>query len=255
MFHRRQRVDLRRLRLRSWNEFDGMVPLPVLREDIEVFFGKYGLESSDAVRQNEGFLPCLCRSTGSFCKFLGGRHEELVPWLVFSFLSPNGGLVLLQIFHILWAGSGPADVESSGLHPLPQCLFLSYHAASFASRGTLVHLYFSGLPIDLRVVVLEPGITEDHALPSEAGDSEERPFGVGFVTGNHVYHFRDLTYLVGGAIHIVHWYGARDVPGVNAFRSDEVSIYEVARGSRVQKRLDGMHLAGVCGTDFYREDD
>ena len=26
-------------------------------------------------------------------------------------------------------------------------------------------------------------------------------------------------------------------------------------GSRVQKRLDGMYLAGVCGTDFYREDD
>jgi len=104
-------------------------------------------------------------------------------------------------------------------------------------------------------MVLEPGITEDHVLPSEAGDSEERPFGVGFVTKNHVYHFRDLTCLIGGAVHIVHQYGARDALGVNAFRSDEVSIYEVARGSRVQKHLDGMHFASVCGTDFYREDD
>jgi len=111
------------------------------------------------------------------------------------------------------------------------------------------------LPIDLWVVVLEPGITEDHALSSKTGDSEERPFGVGFVMENHVYHFRDLTYLVGGAIHVVHWYGARDTPGVNAFRSDEVSIYEVAHSSGVQKRLDGMHLAGVGGTDFYRKDD
>jgi len=111
------------------------------------------------------------------------------------------------------------------------------------------------LPIDLRVVVLEPGITKDHALSSKAGDSEECPFGVGFVMENHVYYFRDLTCLVGGAIHIVHWYGARDAPGVNAFHSDKVSIYEVACSSRVQKRLDGMHLAGVGGTDFYREDD
>jgi len=134
-------------------------------------------------------------------------------------------------------------------------LFLSYHTASFASRGTLVYLHFSGLPIDLRVVVLEPGITKDHVLPSEAGDSEERPFGVGFVTENHVYHFRDLTCLVGGAIHIVHRYEARDALGVNAFHLDKVSIYEVAHGSRVQKHLDGMHLAGVCGTDFYWEDD
>jgi len=127
--------------------------------------------------------------------------------------------------------------------------------ASFASRGTLVYLHFSSLPIDLQVVVLEPGITEDHVLPSEAGDSEEHPFGVGFVMENHVYHFRDLTCLVGGAIHVVHRYKARDAPGVNAFRLDKVSIYEVAHGSRVQKHLDGMHLAGVCGTDFYWEDD
>jgi len=134
-------------------------------------------------------------------------------------------------------------------------LSLSYHTASFALRRTSVHLYFSGLPIDLRVVVLEPGITEDYVLPSEAGDSKKHPFGVGFVTENHVYHFRNLTYLVGGAIYVVHQYRARDALGVNAFRLDEVSIYEVACGSGVQKRLDGMHLAGVCGTDFYREDD
>ena len=126
--------------------------------------------------------------------------------------------------------------------------------ASFASRGTSVHLHFSGLPIDLWVVVLEPGVTKDHVLPSKAEDSEEHPFGVGFVTGNYVYHFRDLTCLIGGAIYIVHQYGARDAPGVNAFCSDQVLIYEVAHSSGVQKRLDGIHLTGVCGTDFYRKD-
>ena len=104
-------------------------------------------------------------------------------------------------------------------------------------------------------MVLEPGVTENHVLPSEAGDSEERPFGVGFVTENHVYHFRDLTCLVGGAVYIVHQYGARDAPGVNAFCPDEVLIYEVVRSSGVQKRLDRMHLAGVCGADFYWQDD
>jgi len=78
-------------------------------------------------------------------------------------------------------------------------------------------LYFSGLPIDLRVVVLEPGITEDHVLLSEAGDSEERPFGVGFVAEDYVYNFGDLACLVGGAVHVVHCYGARDAPSVNTF--------------------------------------
>jgi len=130
-----------------------------------------------------------------------------------------------------------------------------YYTASFASRRISVHLYFSGLPIDLQIVVLEPGITKDHVLPSEARDSEERPFRVGFVMENHVYHFRDLTCLVGGAIHVVYRYGARNALGVNAFHSDEVSIYKVTHGSRVQKCLDGMHLASIYSTDFYREDD
>jgi len=130
-----------------------------------------------------------------------------------------------------------------------------YHTAFFASRRASVHLHFSGLPIDLWVVVLEPGITEDHVLPSEAGDSEEHSFGVGFITEDYVYHFRDLTCLVGGAIHIVHRYGVRDVPGINIFHLDEVSIYEVVCSSRVQKCLDGMHLTGVCGADFYWKDD
>jgi len=74
LFYWGQRVDFRRLRLRTWNEFDSMVPLPVLWEDVEVFLGKYGFESSDAVGWSERFSPCLRGSTGSFRKFLGGRR-------------------------------------------------------------------------------------------------------------------------------------------------------------------------------------
>jgi len=133
-------------------------------------------------------------------------------------------------------------------------LFLSYHTASFALRRALVHLYFSSLPIDLQVVVLEPSITEDHVLPSEAGDSKECPFGVGFVTENYIYHSGDLACLVGGTVYVVHRYGTRDAPGVNTFLTDKVSIYEVTYSSRVQKYLDGMHLASVCGANFYWKD-
>jgi len=51
-----------------------MVLLPVLWENVKVFFGKYGLKSSDAIGRNEKFLLCLCESMGFFCKFLGGRR-------------------------------------------------------------------------------------------------------------------------------------------------------------------------------------
>jgi len=117
--------------------------------------------------------------------------------------------------------------------------------ASFTSRRASVYLYFSGLPIDLWVMVLEPGITEDHVLPSEAGDSEECPFGVGFVTENYIYHFGDLTCLIGGAVYVVHRYRAKDALDVNTFCIDKVLIYEVAHSSRVQKCLDRMYCKGT----------
>jgi len=127
--------------------------------------------------------------------------------------------------------------------------------AFLISREALVHLYFSHLLIDLWVMVLEPGIAKDHALLSEAGDGEEHPFRVGLVMEDYIYHFRDLTCFIGGVVHIVHQYGTGDAPGANTLCTDKVFIYKAAHSSRVQKRLDGMHLASVSGTDLCRKDD
>jgi len=134
-------------------------------------------------------------------------------------------------------------------------LFLSYHAASFISREAPVHLYFSSLPIDLQIMVLEPGVAKDHTLFPEVRDDKERLFRVGLIMEDYIYHFGDLSCFVRGAIHVEHQYGMRDVLGANTLRTDEIFVYEVAHSSRVQKHLDGMHLASVSGTDLYRKDD
>jgi len=103
-------------------------------------------------------------------------------------------------------------------------------------------------------MVLEPGVTKDHALLPEIGDGEEHPFGVGFITEDHVYHFGDLSGFIRGTVHVEHWYGARDVLGANTLHMDKIFIYEIACSSGVQKCFDGMYFASVSGTDFYRED-
>jgi len=91
-------------------------------------------------------------------------------------------------------------------------------------------------------------------LPSKARDSEECPFGVGLVMEYYIYHFGDLPWFIGGAVYVVHWYGARDAPGGNTLRTDKIFIYEAAHSSRVQKCLNGVHFASVGGTDLDRED-
>jgi len=78
---------------------------------------------------------------------------------------------------------------------------------------------------------------------------------VDLVTEDYIYHFRDLTYFIGGAIHVVHWYGTGDALGANIFCMDKVFIYEVVHSSGVQEYLDGMHLTGVSGTDLDRKND
>ena len=65
-------------------------------------------------------------------------------------------------------------------------------------------MYFSGLPIDLWVVILEPGIAKDHALLSEAKDGKECSFGVDLVTEDYIHHFGNLTCFVEGAVYVVH---------------------------------------------------
>ena len=116
-------------------------------------------------------------------------------------------------------------------------------------------MHFSSLPVDLQIMVLEPGVTEDHALLPEVGDGKEHPFRVGFITEDHVYHFRDLSGFIRGTIHVEHRYGARDVLGANTLHMDKIFIYEIVCGSGVQKCFDGIYFASVSGTNLYREDD
>ena len=127
--------------------------------------------------------------------------------------------------------------------------------ASFTLGGTSVHSHFSSLPVDLQIMVLEPSVAEDHALLPEVRDGKEHPFGVGFITEDHVYYFGDLSSFVRGTVYVEHWYEARDVPGANTLCTDKIFVYEIACGSGVQKRLDGMYFASVSGTDLYRKDD
>jgi len=104
-------------------------------------------------------------------------------------------------------------------------------------------------------MVLELGVAEDHALLPEVGDSKERSFGVDFIMEDYIYHFGDLSCFVRRAVHVEHWYGARDAPGANTLHMDKIFVYKVTSSSRVQKCFDEMHLAGVGGTDLYRQDD
>jgi len=78
---------------------------------------------------------------------------------------------------------------------------------------------------------------------------------VGLITEDYIHHFGDLPCFVRGAVYVEHRYRTRDAPGTDTSHMNKILVYEVAGGSGVQKRFDGMHLAGVGGTDLDRQDD
>ena len=53
-----------------------MIPLAVLRQYVEVFFGEHGLELCDVGGQRSGSSLCLFATPGSLCETLGGRSHR-----------------------------------------------------------------------------------------------------------------------------------------------------------------------------------
>ena len=64
-------------------------------------------------------------------------------------------------------------------------------------------MYGSGAEVDLRVVLVQPGEPEYHALFAEAGDCKQNVFGMSLVGHDHIDDFADASGLVKCSVHIV----------------------------------------------------
>jgi hypothetical protein len=64
-------------------------------------------------------------------------------------------------------------------------------SAGAASGQAVCHANFLGLPVDLRIVFLEPGVIEDDVLLPKSGYSELDTLGVSFVVDHHIDYSGD----------------------------------------------------------------
>src|SRR6266545_5280064 len=81
--------------------------------------------------------------------------------------------------------------------------------ANTASWKAPCHLDSSGAEVDLRVVLVEPGHSKDHALLSKSGDHQQDAFGVAFISHDHVNHLADASSFIQCSIYVVNgdWLG------------------------------------------------
>jgi hypothetical protein len=85
---------------------------------------------------------------------------------------------------------------------------LRFGTASRALWGTSRHPDLFSLPVDLRVVLVEPGEAEDHGLLAQRGDCELGLLCMALVAQDNICDFSDGTCFVGSAIDIVDRDGA-----------------------------------------------
>ena len=75
--------------------------------------------------------------------------------------------------------------------------------ADTAAREASGHFYRLGTEVDLRIVLVQPGEPEYHALFAEAGDCKQNAFGMLFVDHDYVDNFADASGFIKCSVHVV----------------------------------------------------
>ena len=112
-------------------------------------------------------------------------------------------------------------------------LLLDLRPTSATAARTPRHFNLTRTPVDFRVVLTEPGVSQYHVLVAKTGYSEMGTFGVVSVSENRVYHLADGSRFIGRTINIVHWDGACEGSGCELVLPNVVPVDEEDRKSVV----------------------
>jgi hypothetical protein len=93
----------------------------------------------------------------------------------------------------------------SDLRSVFVALLFDLRPTSAAAARTPRHFNITRTPIDLWVVLTEPGVSQYHVLVAKTSYSKVGMFGVVSASENRVYHLTDGPRFIGRTINIVHW--------------------------------------------------
>ena len=116
----------------------------------------------------------------------------------------------------------------------------------------MTHLHLTGLPVDLRIVLFQPGVPKDKGLTPQASDCESGVFRVILKAQDGIDDLRDRSHLVLRAIDIEHRNRADQLTCVEAIFLNISSIDELTGGTIIHQSRSGKHLCSVHGFQFQR---
>ena len=123
-------------------------------------------------------------------------------------------------------------------------------ATRTAAAGAAGHLHLPSDPINVQVMLLQPGVAHDHFLTAQACHGEEGMFQVVLVSQDQLHYLRHGASFIQGAIHITDGDWARKGLGREAVRFDIRTVNEHPGGPGIQEHLHCSGLSGVSGLEF-----
>jgi len=162
--------------------------------------------------------------------------SRLRSWLGFVFL--------ISIFYEGWEGASSTSVYLFGVLPLciPFCFSVGLTADTAAQEAS-GHFDGLGVEVDLRIVFVQPGEAEYHALLAEAGDCEQNMLRMSVIGYDHVDDFADASGLIERSVHIVNRDQLGQLAGRKLRSGDEVLVNEISGGTSIDH--------GFCGCFFH----
>src|SRR6266436_4441488 len=136
-------------------------------------------------------------------------------------------------------------MQMSDLRSAFMALLLDLRLTSAAAARTPRHFNLTHTPVNFRVVLTEPGVSQYHVLVAKTGYSEMGTFSVVSVLENRVYHLADGSRFIGRTINIVHWDGACKGLGSELVLPNVVPVDEKSISSAVKKCLHRLGLLSV----------
>jgi len=87
--------------------------------------------------------------------------------------------------------------------------------------------------VNLRIVLVQPGEPEYHALLAEAGDCKQNTLGMSVVSHDHVDDFTDAPSLIKCSVHVVNRDQLGQLVGWKFCLGDEVLVNEISSGTGI----------------------
>jgi len=157
-----------------------------------------------------------------------------------------GFIFLVGIFYKGWEGASLAGIYPFSVLPLcvPFRLAVSL-TADTAAREASGHFDGSGTEVDLRIVLVQPGIPKYHALLAKAGDCEQNTFRMSVIGHNYVNNFANAPGLIKCSVHIVNQDRLGQLAGRKFRSGDEVLVDEISGGTGINHGFHGCFFHSV----------